>query len=74
MAIGKDCAIFAECKYTNQLVDIDILNPLLRRGQLFNYKEKYYFLFSKNGLTGELINHFCHHNNLSLVTLNDILE
>lgn len=42
----KYSAIFAGCKWTNEKVDIGILEALVYRSQLFHYKNVYFFLFS----------------------------
>ena len=46
----KNTALFAECKWTNEKVDLGVLETLVKRSELFNYKTKYYYLFSKSGL------------------------
>ncbi len=47
----KNTALFAECKWTNEKVDVGILDTLIKRSDLFDYKTKYYYLFSKSGFT-----------------------
>ena len=47
----KDAALFAECKWTNEKVDIGVLETLIRRSELFPYKNKYYYLFAKSSFT-----------------------
>ena len=47
----KNTALFAECKWTNEKVDLGVLETLVKRSELFNYKTKYYYLFSKSGFT-----------------------
>ena len=47
----KETALFAECKWTNEKVDREILETLVERSQIFPYKEKHFFLFSKSGFT-----------------------
>ena len=42
-------ALFAECKWNNEKMDVGVLNTLIRRGGLFHYGEKHYYLFSKSG-------------------------
>lgn len=51
LAIGKDVALFGECKWRNELIDEAILEKTVERSQLFQYKEKYIYLFSKSGFT-----------------------
>lgn len=47
----KDTALFGECKWTNEKVDLNILETLIKRSNLFSYPEKHFFLFSKSGFT-----------------------
>lgn len=47
----KNTALFAECKWTNEKVDLGVLETLIKRSEMFNYKTKYYYLFSKSGFT-----------------------
>ena len=44
-------AIFAECKWRNENVDLDVLETLIDRSGLFHYTKQHYFLFSKTGFT-----------------------
>jgi AAA+ ATPase superfamily predicted ATPase len=47
----EDAALFAECKWTNEKVDAGVLDTLAYRGELFHYKEKCLYVFSKSGFT-----------------------
>ena len=47
----KNTALFAECKWTNEKVDLGVLETLVKRSNLFSYKTKHYYLFSKSGFT-----------------------
>jgi hypothetical protein len=51
IAANKDDAIFAECKWTNERVGADIIDILIERSNLINYREKHYYLFAKTGFT-----------------------
>lgn len=63
-------AIFAECKYKNSLVDIDVLHKLVDRAELIKkYQEKYYYLFSKSGYTNRLQSS---NNKATLISLSDM--
>lgn len=43
-------AVFlGECKWRNQLTEVEVLETLVKRGDLFSNPQKYYFLFSKSG-------------------------
>ena len=47
----KTTALFGECKWTNEKVDLGVLETLVKRSELFSYKTKYFYLFSKSGFT-----------------------
>ena len=47
----RNSAIFAECKWRNENVDLDVLDTLVDRRELFHYTKVHYFLFSKTGFT-----------------------
>ena len=47
----KFMALFAECKWTNEKVDLSVLETLIERSMIFSYGKKHYFLFSKSGFT-----------------------
>jgi AAA+ ATPase superfamily predicted ATPase len=51
IAANKEDAIFAECKWTNEMVGRDVLETLTQRSELFRYERKYYYLFAKTGFT-----------------------
>lgn len=46
-----DTAFFAECKWRNEKVDLDVLETLIYRSRLFHYSKVYFYLFSKTGFT-----------------------
>ena len=47
----KNTAVFGECKWTNEKVDVGVLEKLVERSNLFNYKNKYFYIFAKTGFT-----------------------
>ena len=73
LAIDEDNAIFGECKWKNELIGISVFYELVENSKLFKqYKNKYYFLFSKTGFTKELEDSYAKMNNLELVDLRKI--
>jgi len=42
IAANKDDAIFAECKWTNERVGVDVIELLIERSELFSYSRKHY--------------------------------
>lgn len=47
----KNTALFGECKWTNEKVDVGVLETLVKRRQLFHYRDVYLYLFAKRGFT-----------------------
>ena len=70
----KDTALFAECKWTSDKADLDVLETLVHRSKLFHYKTVHLFLFSKSGFTKGCIEKAKELGNVSLVTYEDMLK
>ena len=70
----KNTALFAECKWTNEKVDLGVLETLVKRSELFNYKTKHYYLFSKSGFTKSCIDKANEMDNVSLVKFSNIIK
>lgn len=71
---GKTKALFAECKWTNEKVDVGVLDKLIERSNLFNHTERYYYLFSKSGFTQGCIEQAEKLGRVTLVDYNKILK
>ena len=69
----NDAALFAECKWRNERVDIDILETLVRRSKLFRYTKVHYYLFSKSGFTKGCAEKAAESGNVTLVSYAEIL-
>lgn len=69
----KDTAIFGECKWTNEKVDLSVLETLVKRSKLFSYTNVHYYLFSKTGFTKGCIDRAEKLGNVSLVSYNEIV-
>ncbi len=70
----KNSALFAECKWTNEKVDLGVLETLVQRSELFAYKNVHLFLFAKSGFTKGCIDKAAELGNVTLVTYADILK
>ena len=68
----KDTALFAECKWTAEKVDLAVLETLIARSELFPYKNKHFFLFSKSGFTKGCVEKAKEFGNVSLVSSTEI--
>ena len=71
---NKNSALFAECKWTNEKIDLGVLETLVQRSELFAYKNVHLFLFAKSGFTKGCIDKAAELDNVSLVTYADILK
>ena len=69
----KNTALFAECKWTNEKVELGVLETLVKRSELFNYKTKYYYMFSKSGFTKSCIDRANKMGNVSLVEYKEMI-
>lgn len=68
----SNSAIFAECKWRNENVDLDVLETLIDRSGLFHYTKVHYFLFSKSGFTKGCMEKAEEMGNVTLVSYADI--
>lgn len=69
----KDTALFAECKWTNEKVDLGVLETLAKRSKLFSYTNVHYYLFSKSGFTKGCIEKAEEMGNVCLVSYGEIV-
>ena len=72
MAVQESRALFCECKWRNSPVALDVIELLKERGELFQYTDKYYIIFSKSGFTDQVVDYAEKHKNTMLVSFNDI--
>ena len=70
----KNTALFGECKWTSEKVDIGVLDTLIERSELFSYKNVHYYLFSKSGYTKACHDKAIEMGNVTLVTFEDIMR
>jgi AAA+ ATPase superfamily predicted ATPase len=47
----EDSALFAECKWTKEKADAGVLETLVHRAELFRFREKHLYIFSRSGFT-----------------------
>ena len=74
MGTDKESALFAECKWANEKVDTGVLDTLVKRSELFNFKEKYFYLFAKTGFTKGCIDKANKMGNVALVNYWDMMK
>lgn len=70
IAFDDDSAIFCECKWTNIKVASKVLDSLIEKSLMFNFKNKYYYIFSKSGFSNmdKKLN-----NNVKLIEFKDMI-
>ncbi len=70
----KDSALFGECKWINEKVDLGILETLVQRSHLFPHRKVHLYLFAKSGFTKGCIEKAHKMGNVTLVSFSDILN
>lgn len=70
----KDTALFAECKWRNEKVDMEVLETLVERSKLFHYQKKHYYLFSKSGFTKGCQERAAELGNMTLVSYGEMFD
>lgn len=70
----KNTALFGECKWTNEKVNLGVLETLVQRSKLFPYQRVHLYLFSKTGFTKGCMDKAEELGNVTLVTYEDILR
>lgn len=74
MGTDKDSALFGECKWTNEKIGLGVLETLVERGRLFNYEQKYFYLFAKTGYTKACLDRAAEMGNVTLIAYTDMLK
>ena len=69
----RDTALFAECKWTNEKVDVGILEKLAEKSRLFHYRNTHLYLFAKTGFTKGCMDQAEEMGNVKMVSYKDIL-
>ncbi len=70
----QDTALFAECKWTNEKVDVGVLEKLAEKSKLFHYRNIRLYLFAKTGFTKGCADRAKEMGNVEMVTYRDIIE
>lgn len=73
MGADKNSALFAECKWTNEKVDLCVLETLTERGNAFRYAQKHFYLFAKTGFTKGCTDKAAEMGNVTLISYKDML-
>ena len=70
----KNTALFGECKWTNEKVDLSVLETLIYRSRLFCYTNVRYYLFAKNGFTKGCTEKAAEMGNVSLISFTEMTD
>jgi AAA+ ATPase superfamily predicted ATPase len=74
MAARKNDALLAECKWSDSDTDVDVLNELRRKCELFHYKNVYLYIFAKKSFTRKLLAAARENETVRLVGLAEMVE
>jgi len=73
LAVNGKKAIFGECKWRKEPIDVAVLKELERKAELFrDLEKKYYYLFSRSGFTPKLTKIAEENDSVRLITLAEI--
>lgn len=70
---SKSTALFAECKWRNEKVDVGVLEKLVERSKLFHYSKVHFYIFSKSGFTSGCKELAKRMGNVSLIDFSQIV-
>lgn len=74
MSVMGKKALFCECKWRNEKVDLSVVDTLQERSELFSYHDKYYCIFSKSGFSNEALSATEDDDNLALIDFDSMLK
>lgn len=69
----KNTALFGECKWTNEKVDLGVLEGLVEKSQMFHFENKHYYIFAKSGFTKGCVDKAKEMGNVTLVRYEDMI-
>jgi AAA+ ATPase superfamily predicted ATPase len=74
MAARKEEALFAECKWKNADIDINVYTELKRKSMIFSHHKKHLYIFAKNTFSSKLICMEHEQGDIKLFTLAEMLD
>ncbi len=69
----KNTALFGECKWTNEKIDLSVLETLIERSKLFSYRNVHLYLFAKSGFTKGCMEKAAEMGNVRLISYTDMI-
>lgn len=74
MAAVDGKALFGECKWRNEKVSRQVVDTLFERGELFQYPEKYYYIFSKSGFQESALEYCREKERVHLISFEEMIS
>ena len=74
MAARGNEALFAECKWKNDAIGMDVYHELKRKSKLFHYENAHLYIFAKNMFTKELLKAEHEQGLVTLYTLPEMID
>ena len=71
---GRASALFCECKWTNEKVEVSVLDKLVERSQLFHFENTHFYIFAKTGFTKGCSDKAALLGNVTLVTYDEVVR
>ena len=71
---NNNSVLFGECKWTNDKVDVGVLDTLVERSELFNYKNVQLCIFAKNGFTKGCVEKANELGDITLIVFDEIVN
>ncbi len=72
VATSYDKVIVGECKWSQSLTSLEVLENLVKKSETLKYKNKYYCLFSKAGYEQKVYDYVKNKDNFFIFTLQDL--
>ena len=72
LAFDEKHVLLGECKWNETPVSLPVLKQLQERGDIFQKKEQYFYIFAKNGFTSESEQYIADRENWKGITFSDI--
>ena len=72
MSVSGGKALFGECKWRNEKVGRQVIDTLLEQGEMFQYPEKYYYIFSKSGFQAAALDYAAQSGRVHLISFEEM--
>lgn len=72
MSVQGNTALFGECKWRNTAIDMEVIDTLMERSNLFCYTQKWFFVFSKSGFEPQVVEYAKSNPHLKLCSFDNM--